>query len=178
MVRTRVGYAGGTSPDPTYRSIGDHTEALQVDFDPAVVSYDQLLAQFWQQHEPCAASWSRQYQAILFYSDPAQAAAAQRSAAAVHEVQGRTLTTEVRALDRFYVAEDYHQKYALRRDNRLVAALRQHYPTEAELRDAPVSAKLNAYCYGELPFDELRAELARLGFEALGDRGLSGIRRR
>lgn len=172
-----MGYAGGTTADPTYRSIGDHTEALQVDFDPTVIPYEQLLAQFWEQHEPCAASWSRQYQAILFHENAAQADVARRSAAAVHEVEGRALTTEVRPLDRFYVAEDYHQKYALRRDGPLVAALRQHYPTDAELRDAPVSAKLNAYSYGAMPLEELRAELQKLGFEALGDRELTGIRK-
>lgn len=177
MVRTRVGYAGGTTANPTYRTIGDHTEALQVDFDPAVITYEQLLAQFWQQHEPCAASWSRQYQAILFYGDAAQAEVAKRSAAAVHAVEGRQLTTEVRPLDRFYLAEDYHQKYALRRDHQLVATLRQYFASEAELRDAPVSARLNAYSYGEMPFAELQVELQKLGFEALGEHDLTGLRK-
>jgi methionine-S-sulfoxide reductase len=176
-VRTRVGYAGGTTADPTYHDIGDHTEALQIDFDPTRIDYEQLLAIFWQEHEPCSASWSRQYQAILFHTDERQAEIAQRSAAAVHEVEGRQLCTEVRRLDRFYPAEDYHQKYALRRDSRLVAQLRRFFPDEAALRDAPVCAKLNAYCYGVMPFAELQTALRELGFEALGEHSLAGIRK-
>jgi methionine-S-sulfoxide reductase len=177
-VRTRVGYAGGATANPTYRSIGDHTESLQIDFDPKVISYEQLLAEFWRQHEPCGQAWSRQYQAILFWADAAQELAARRSAAAVHEVEGRAIATEVRPLGRFYVAEDYHQKYALRRDGRLVAELRQLYPTEAEFRDAPATAKLNAYCGGDLSLAALKEELARLGLEAIGDRALVSVRRR
>lgn len=142
-----------------------------------MISFEQLLAQFWQQHEPCSASWSRQYQAILFYGDEAQARSAKQSALTLHAVSGRNIATEVRPLDRFYVAEDYHQKYAMRRDSRLVAALRRHYPSEAELRDAPVSTKLNAYCYGELPFAELAVELRKLGFEIANESALADIRK-
>jgi peptide-methionine (S)-S-oxide reductase len=176
-VRTRVGYAGGTTPDPTYRSIGDHTESLQVDFDPAVISYDRLLAEFWRQHEPCEQAWSRQYQAILFHGSAAQEQAARRSALAVHEVEGRAIATEVRPLARFYLAEDYHQKYALRRDSPRVAELRRLYPTEAEFRDAPATAKINAWCHGDLPFADLKVALARLGLEAVGRDALEAVRR-
>lgn len=176
-MRTRVGYAGGTTPSPTYRSIGDHTEALQVDFDPAVISYERLLDCFWQNHEPCATAWSRQYQAILFFEDAAQERSARASAAKVHEAEGRVVRTEVAALRQFFVAEDYHQKYALRREHELMAQLRPLFASEAAFRDSPVAAKLNAYCAGDLRFEALRAALAPLGFEAIGDGSLRGIRR-
>lgn len=178
MVRTRVGYAGGTTPSPTYRSIGDHSEALQIDYDPAVISYERLLEFFWQHHEPCAAAWSRQYQAILFYGDATQERTARASAATVHESEGRALRTEVAPLRQFFVAEDYHQKYALRHQDELMRQLAPLFASEAEFRDSPVTAKLNAYCAGDLRFDELRAALAPLGFEALGNGSLRTICKR
>lgn len=177
-MRTRVGYAGGTTPSPTYRSIGDHSEALQVDFDPARVSYEQLLDFFWQNHEPCATAWSRQYQAILFFGDAAQERAARASAALVHEREGRALRTEVVPLQRFFVAEDYHQKYALRQEHTLMQQLAPWFADEAAFRESPVTAKLNAYCAGDLRFPALQEALAPLGFEALGEGSLRTVRKR
>ena len=58
MRRTRVGYSGGTRENPTYTALGDHTETLQIDFDPSVVSYRDLLAIFWAGHDPSAKPWS------------------------------------------------------------------------------------------------------------------------
>ncbi|MFB6175557.1 MAG: peptide-methionine (S)-S-oxide reductase, partial [Halobaculum sp.] len=52
VVRTRVGYAGGTEPDPTYHDIGGHTEAFQIDYDPDVISYTDLLSRIFERHDP------------------------------------------------------------------------------------------------------------------------------
>ena len=82
MVRTRVGYAGGAKKEPTYRSLGDHTEAFQVDYDPSKITFAQLLAMFWDGHEPTDAAYSKQYAAILFVADDEQEAAARASLAA------------------------------------------------------------------------------------------------
>ena len=132
-MRTRVGYAGGTHPDPTYHDLGDHTEAFQLDFDPAVITYDELLAMFWTSHKPDRASYSRQYMAAVF-ATPAQEAAALASRPAGARTPVITGTP-------FYLAEDYHQKYYLRHTPDLwreVAGL-----TEKELVDSPRAAKLN-----------------------------------
>src|SRR5262249_18399740 len=72
VVRTRVGYTGGTSKDPTYYSLGDHTETLQIDFDPTVITYEQLLEVFWHTHNPCAQPWSRRYMSTVFYHGESQ----------------------------------------------------------------------------------------------------------
>ncbi|MCA8977696.1 MAG: peptide-methionine (S)-S-oxide reductase [Planctomycetes bacterium] len=177
-MRTRVGYAGGTTESPTYRSIGDHTEALQLDFDPTVISYERLLEFFWQNHEPCGRAWSRQYQAILFFADDAQERAAKASAAKVREAEVRVLRTEVVPFTKFWVAEDYHQKYALRQQREIMAQLRPLFATEAEFRESPLTAKLNAYAAGDLGFRDLQTAVAELGFEALGNGSLAGVRRR
>ena len=72
MVRTRVGYAGGLMDAPTYRNIGDHTETVQVDYDPRQISYAQLLDIFWKSHQPTRSSWSEQYKNAIFYHNEDQ----------------------------------------------------------------------------------------------------------
>lgn len=62
-MRTRVGYAGGTRARPTYHDLGDHSEAIEVVYDPAVISYEKLLVLFWEQHDPRRGTGSRQYRA-------------------------------------------------------------------------------------------------------------------
>lgn len=148
-----------------------------MEFDPTVISYERLLEFFWQNHEPCEKAWSRQYQAVLFFADAAQQQAAQRSAAKVHEAEGQAVRTEVVPFTKFFVAEDYHQKYALRQQRELMTQLRQFFADEAEFRESPLAAKLNAYCAGDLRFEDLRAAIAPLGFEALGNGSLRGIER-
>lgn len=105
-----MGYAGGTTPDPTYRRMGDHSETVQVDYDPAVISYDELLGEFWASHRPTRPTTSRQYASIIFYGTDAEREAAEASKAALERSVGR-LYTEIVPLERFYLAEEYHQHY-------------------------------------------------------------------
>ena len=72
MVRTRVGYAGGTTDNPTYYKIGDHSETIQIDYDPSVISYRQLLDVFWNGHNCTLRSPTRQYMSIVFYHNEQQ----------------------------------------------------------------------------------------------------------
>lgn len=163
-MRTRVGYAGGARPDPTYRDLGDHTEAFQLDFDPAVLSYDALLDAFWASHDPERAARSRQYMAAVFAS-PAQfeAALASRERAAAG---GALIVTPVITNARFYLAEDYHQKYHLRHDATLMAELAGY--DDRALRDSTVAARLNGYVAGHGSRAQLDAELDAMGLSADG----------
>ena len=174
-MRTRVGYAGGTTAAPTYRNIGDHTEAVQVDFDPAVISFDELLERFWSEHNACRTPFSTQYASILFHDGDAQRRAAEASAAEVVQQRGRELTTRVEPLRRFFAAEDYHQQYALRSDRALLEQARRWLPDDAAVRDSTLAAKLNAYCHGDLPLGELRTELATLGVAVVGERRIARL---
>ena len=82
MLRTAVGYCGGSYPEPTYRKVcgdpvySDYAEAVHVDFDPSVLTYDQLLDAFFNLHDAIAAGRSRQYASIIFSHDDEQASAA------------------------------------------------------------------------------------------------------
>ena len=72
VIRTRVGYTGGTTVDPTYHDLGDHSETIQIDYDPTQVSYQALLDVFWNSHNPTTRSWSRQYASAVFYHSDEQ----------------------------------------------------------------------------------------------------------
>ncbi len=141
-----MGYAGGATPSPTYRNMGDHTEVVQVDFVPAQVPFEQLLLEFWRQHNPSRPPYKRQYMSIILCSDVEQRerALASRDARAGH--LGKELFTEISLLQSFTLAEDYHQKYYLRGDRSLFARVSRLGPRE--LIDSTEAARLNAYAGG------------------------------
>lgn len=110
VVATRVGYAGGTTVNPTYHDLGDHTETLEVTFDPKETSYEELLKRFWLKHDPSLPE-KPQYQSALFTVSPAQVATAKASLEAEKPSQPREITTRIEPLQKFTEAEEYHQKY-------------------------------------------------------------------
>jgi peptide-methionine (S)-S-oxide reductase len=146
VVRTRVGYTGGTRADPTYRALGDHTEALQVDFDPSRLSYAEVLGHFWAAHRPQRPAYAQQYRAALWYA-PEQEAVARRTRDEVERSLGKQVLTALEPLGRFYPAEDYHQKYALRRHADLLEELAGY--SEEALRESTVAARLNGFVSGQ-----------------------------
>ena len=117
-----VGYLGGTLENPTYHEVctdtTGHAEVVEVHFDPAKVSYEQLLDLFWQIHDPTTPNrqgpdFGTQYRSAIFYHDEEQKAAALASKAAI-EASGRfrrPVVTEITPASTFYRAEEYHQKY-------------------------------------------------------------------
>jgi peptide-methionine (S)-S-oxide reductase len=114
------GYAGGTTPNPTYRDVCSHTtghaEVVRVTFDPAVVTYEQLLEVFWALHDPTQVNRQGpdvgdQYRSVLMPEDDEQRAIAEASREAVQARFDRPIETTIEPLDAFYPAEDYHQAY-------------------------------------------------------------------
>lgn len=114
------GYAGGHVPNPTYQQIGTkktgHAEVIKIDYDPAVVSLEKLLDYFWHVHNPTQVGGQGndigpQYRSIILYADAAQKAAAEKSKAKAAAEFRDPITTEIVALEKFWVAEDYHQDY-------------------------------------------------------------------
>jgi peptide-methionine (S)-S-oxide reductase len=124
VVKTAVGYSGGRTPDPTYREVCSgttgHAEVVLVAFDPSRVSYGDLLALFWENHDPTqgmrqGADIGTQYRSAIFTFDDRQAEAARASRDAYQsslKAAGRgTITTEITPASAFYRAEEYHQRY-------------------------------------------------------------------
>ena len=178
MIRTRVGYAGGQTAAPTYRSMGDHTETVQVDYDPGRISYGRLLDIFWKNHQPTGGSWSRQYMNAIFYHDEKQQRIAMDSKAAVEQKVGPALTTKVLPLRSFTMAEDYHQKYLLKSSGRLNNEMSRIYPAHRDFVDSTAVARLNGYTGGNGALDQLSREIDILGLSAGGKKQLQDLVRR
>jgi methionine-S-sulfoxide reductase len=151
VLRTTAGYTGGTRQDPTYDHLEDHTEAVRVEYDPAKVSYQELLRLFWSSHDPLSPPWSRQYRNALFYHTEAQRRLAVASRDAVARARGGEVATDIEPASPFYAAEGYHQKYILRGHRALWEALRAAHPSEQALLDSTVAARLNGYLGGDGP---------------------------
>ncbi len=124
VVSTSSGYAGGSTPNPTYEEACSgrtgHAEVVQVAFDPAKVSYEDLLKLFWEHHDPTqfmrqGNDVGTQYRSIILTSDDAQQAVAETSRDAYQErltaAGYGAISTEIRPVDRYFFAEDYHQQY-------------------------------------------------------------------
>ena len=79
VYKTQVGYAGGTTPSPTYYGMGDHTESIEIYYDPKVVSYNDLLDIFWESHSPTSRPYSRQYMSMIMYNSEKQRRSAEAS---------------------------------------------------------------------------------------------------
>ncbi len=126
VVRTSVGYSGGTTANPTYRQVCSgttgHVEVVEVDFDPTHICYETLLEHFWEGHDPTTRNrqgpdWGTQYRSVIFFHDAEQEASARASKVAL-EREGRfrdSIVTEIRAAQPFYRAEEYHQQYLEKR---------------------------------------------------------------
>ncbi|MCF8106436.1 MAG: peptide-methionine (S)-S-oxide reductase [Desulfohalobiaceae bacterium] len=163
MVRTRVGYAGGTKENPTYRNLGDHSETIQVDYDPEVITYEELLKIFWENHNPEFAAWSRQYMAAVFYHDEEQKRAAEKSRERLASKLNREIKTQILPFTGFYLAEDYHQKYTLSRYPELMKEFRAMYPTTQGLVSSTSAARVNGYLAGYGGCERLQTDINALG---------------
>jgi peptide-methionine (S)-S-oxide reductase len=126
VIATRVGYTGGHTANPTYEAVCSHTtghaEAVEVTFDPARASYEQLLDVFWTKHNPTTKDRQgldigSQYRSVIFFHTPEQEAAARASKEALQQSgqYRRPVVTEIVPAVPFYPAEDYHQRYLEKR---------------------------------------------------------------
>lgn len=158
-----MGYAGGAKENPTYHNLGDHSETIQIDFDPSKISYERLLEVFWEEHDPTSRPWSRQYKAAVFYHDEEQKRLALASRDRLAMKLGKTVHTEGMPFTRFYAAEDYHQKYYLRQHRRILRQFEQYYPQAADLNNSTAAARVNGYLGGYGTSAALKADIGRLG---------------
>jgi peptide-methionine (S)-S-oxide reductase len=175
VVRTRVGYAGGTTAEPTYESIGDHSEAVEVEFDPARISYQDLLAVFWKAHDPASRSISRQYRTAVFWTGDEQRRLAEVSRELAAKGVGRTVATSLEPLQGFTPAEDYHQKYYLRSVKVIADAFHGIYPDEREFAASTAAARVNGYLGGHGGPERLGEEIGGLGLEGEARQALERI---
>lgn len=121
---TRVGYTGGDFDNPTYEDVCSdttgHAEAVEVEFDPSQISYDELLEVFWRGHDPTTLNRQgpdvgSQYRSAIFIHTPQQRQAAIESRKREQARHAQPIVTEINEASRFYPAEEYHQRYLEKR---------------------------------------------------------------
>ncbi|MFB2920320.1 MULTISPECIES: peptide-methionine (S)-S-oxide reductase MsrA [Aerosakkonema] len=130
---TCVGYTGGHWPNPCYLDVcarvTGHAEAVQIEYDPAQVSYEELLEIFWNCHDPTQLNRQgpdrgEQYRSVIFYHTPAQQKAAQTSKEKLQQSgkYEKEIVTQIQPAGEFYLAEDYHQQYLEKKRRKLGTA--------------------------------------------------------
>lgn len=147
VVETAAGYIGGTVDHPDYRTVcggrTGHAEAVEVEYDPERVSYDQLLAVFWNEHDPTQKNrqgfdFGTQYRSAIFVRSPEQRTAAEASLAAMQTHLGRPIVTEISDAGTFWRAEEYHQRYFEKHGQ---VACKAPAPAPVEVRTEPVEQR-------------------------------------
>jgi peptide-methionine (S)-S-oxide reductase len=142
-----------------------------MDFDPALISYDQLLQAFWNGHDASASPLSAQYRSIIFYHSDAQKVAALKSKAQEEARTGREIKTDIAPYTQFYMAENYHQKYNLQASD-LFPEMSAIYPNISDLVNSTAAARLNAYLGGYGDSTTAKAQLDQLGLSEAGKKEL------
>ncbi len=167
MIRTRVGYAGGTKEDPTYSSLGDHSETIQIDFNPGQISYQDLLGVFWGSHRADVNTASCQYKSVIFYHNEEQRRLAEEIKVREEGEKG-IIFTEIVPFSNFYLAEDYHQKWSLRQVEEITAEYKAIYPDAGDFINSTAVTRVNGYIDGHGELEDLHEELDSLGLSDAG----------
>ena len=145
--------------------MGDHTECFEIDFDPTIVTFAALLETFFSTHDATRPAHSAQYESLILCHHEHQAEEA-RAAAGRHTARlGREVLTRIQPYEGFTLAEEYHQKYALKGNKHVLTALQRAYPDPDALRDSTAAARLNGYLYGGGSLIQLRGEANSLGLD-------------
>ena len=145
---------------------------MQIDYDAEEISYAQLLDIFWATPNSCAASDRRQYMSAVFYHDDRQKKLALESRDREALKRQVPACTAILPLGRFYVAEDYHQKYLLRQQDNLMWEFRSMYPDAQAFRNSTAAARINGYLGGHGSEAAVRKDLPALGLSPAAGRTL------
>lgn len=155
VARTTVGYAGGSKTNPEFRSLGDHAESVQIEYDPKLIQYKQLLDIFWFSHDSRQVfgqgpDVGNQYRSIIFTNGIEEARLASMSKEREQtKTRSTIVTTQIQPLGTFYMAESDHQKFELKRNSFLLQLI-GNMPDD-ELIKSSSATKLNSYAAGLCP---------------------------
>ena len=159
VVTTKVGFTGGTTKNVTYRTLGDHTESVVLEYDPEEITYGDLLKKFWSLHNPTVVRGS-QYMSAIFYHNSKQKMEAEQSMNDHQKTISQPIVTKIKKAETFYDAEDYHQKYILRQHHEIFDSLNL---SDKDLITSHVAARLNGYLGGYSTIEAFEEESEDLG---------------
>lgn len=152
VVRSSCGYSGGSKNNPKYRSIKDHTETVRVEYDPEIITYNELVHIGINAHNPRSKNRKRQYDNVIFYKNEKQKEIV-KDAFRNEGYSVANIETRIEKLDKYYYAEDYHQKYKLRSRRSLEDQFTNVY-NEQQFRNSALATKMNSVVAGELKKSE------------------------
>jgi peptide-methionine (S)-S-oxide reductase len=161
--------------NPNYHHLGDHSEAVQIDFDPSRISYEELLDIFWKSHDPTRNSWSRQYRAAIFYHDEEQRIAALETKDNVALETKGEIATALEPYSGFSIAEDYHQKHSLRLFPEIMKELTARYPDVKRLIKSSTVTRVNGYLGGYGSCESLKREIEGFGLSGRASEILNSV---
>lgn len=168
VVRTRVGYAGGSTENPTYQNMGDHIETVQLDFDPQRLSYSDLLQVFLSHHNPGREPWKRQYSSAAFFHNQEQEKMLSQAVKEKEKQLNQKIHTILAPFEAFYLAEFRHQKYKLQRHQTLMADFKRMYPDKTDFIHSTAAALVNGYLTGYGKAEVIRNNPGTLGLSSAG----------
>lgn len=160
VIRTRVGYTGGTTAAPTYKTIEDHTETVEIDYDPTCISYEEILLHFWRNHYPNRDQYKgQQYVSSLRYHNQQQKRVIGLVKREMEIELGEPIETEITPLGHFTLAENRHQKYYLKRYPNVLEQLHSLYPSAESLVHSTFAARMNGFVKGFGTRDQIVNEI-------------------
>jgi hypothetical protein len=143
--------------------VGDHAETIEIDYDPSLISYDELLMVFWNNHSPTVPGVAQQYKSAVFYHNEEQKRLAMASRDKEAASLGQKVYTEIIPYSGFTLAESYHQKHRLRGHGDLMKEFEAIYPITKDFVNSTAAARVNGYLAGYGTRAQLEAELDSLG---------------
>ena len=161
--------------DPAYHNLGDHIETVEMDFDPSVISYGKLLDVFWASHDPRERPVRRQYMSAIFTHSDEQKDLAFKTRDREAARRNGKIHSVILPASRFYLAEAYHQKFALRGRSELMKEYEAIYPSFRDFLASTAVTRVNGYVAGYGTCDSLRGEFDGLGLSPAGRERLEGI---
>jgi len=147
---------------------------VEVDYDPTMISYAELLDVFWQSHDPRHPSGSVQYRSAILYRTDHERLEAEASVERIRRAAG-TVVTSIEPYVAFHRAEDYHQKYRLRASRHLMAEFKAMYPADRAFVDSTAAARVNGWLDGYGTSEEIRTDLPRTGLSHAAQRELQAL---
>ena len=154
--------------------MGDHIETIQIDYDPMRISYHELLDIFWKSHNPARRPWSRQYMSVIFYHNQEQKNLAIKTRDRESARVLNKIYTEIAPIDKFYLAENYHQKYRLRQERDLMREFNAMYPKFKDIVNSTAAARVNGYLGGHGSLPMLQKDLNKIGLSPESVQKLTG----
>ena len=181
VLRTRVGYSGGKSTSPSYKVLDLHTEVVEIDYDPDIISYGQLIDVFFSSHNETLRPYDQRVKSLIFYRSPEEYDIAKGKLDAIRDQtpEEESVYTELKAFEVFYLAEPEHQNRSLKLETSLYGEVEQIFGSEDKIMLSILASKLNGYVYGYGTIENAQALLEVSGLsQASRDRLIEVIQNR